>query len=362
MRKKTAALAIVTTGLALGGCSVIGALLGLTDILLLGVTPADGFADAASAEAGQAKIAVAGEGEGGLPIIPALSLLEVEDENGEPVDIEEGEEVPGHAAGSFVLLVDGSGSMENTSTECADCPTDPERFRVQAAKELSKKLAACGPDWRQSLMEFTTEAYGGEFQSARVLADFGTEPEELSVAAEGLTSYGGTPIWDATSEVLASLTDDASEAFAAAEADESADTASPGVDDWGVGLVVISDGTDTHSIQSLDALIGQAQSAGVPIHAIGLGPASDSVEEYGADPQAVEDLRRLAKETGGYYGFVSSPDELPQLAQNVAMATCGGYQEMTVRFAEPKQSGERVNGRLKLANTDLSVPFTFTAP
>ncbi len=362
MRKHTAALAIATTGLALGGCSVLGALLGLTDLLLLGVTPADGFADAASADAGRAKIAVAGEGEGGGPLIPALSLLEVEDEDGEPVEIEEGEEVAGHVAGSFVLLVDGSGSMENTSTECANCPTDPQRFRVQAARELSKKLAACGPDWRQALMEFTTEAYGGELQSTRVLADFGTAPEDLSVAAEGLTSYGGTPIWDATAEVLTSLTADATDAYAAAEAGADADTASPGVDDWGVGLVVISDGTDTHSIRSLDDLIGQAQAAGVPIHAIGLGPASDSVEEYGADPQAVEDLRRLAKETGGYYGFVSSPDELPALAQSVAMATCGGYQELTVRFAQPRPSGERVNGRLKLANTDLSVPFTFTAP
>jgi hypothetical protein len=361
MNKTRTALAITTLGLGLAGCGVLDALLKLSDLSLLGVTPAAGFADVGGSDAGKATIAVGAEDKGGLPIIPPLSLLEVEDEDGNPVDIEEGEEVPGHLAGSMVLLVDGSGSMENTSPDCADCPTDPSRHRVQAAKELSKKLQACGPDWRQSLMEFTTEASDPQLSSTRVLADFGAEPDEVGAAADGLSSYGGTPIWDSTYEVIGLLAGDASEAFAASEAGE-LDSASPGVDEWGTGLVVISDGTDTSSVTSLDQLIQRANEAGIAVHTIGLGPASDSVEEYGTEPAAIEDLRRLAKETGGYYGFVSSPDELPGLAESIAKASCGGYQELTVRFAEPKASGERVNGKLKLANTDLAVPFTFTAP
>lgn len=361
MNKTQATLAITTLGLGLAGCGVLDALLKLSDLLLLGVTPAESFSDASSVDAGKATIAVGAEDKGGIPLIPPLGLLEVEDEDGNPVEIEEGEEVPGHIAGSMVLLVDGSGSMENTSADCADCPTDPARYRVQAAKELSKKLQACGPDWRQSLMEFTTTASDPQLMSTRVLADFGAEPAEVGAAADMLSSYGGTPIWDSTYEVIGLLAGDASESFAAAEAGED-DSASPGIDEWGTGLVVISDGTDTSSIATLDQLIGRAQEAGIAVHTIGLGPASDSVEEYGAEPAAVEDLRRLAKETGGYYGYVSSPDELPELADHIAKASCGGYQELTVRFAEPKPSGERVNGRLKLANTALSVPFTFTAP
>lgn len=361
MDKTKAALAITTLGLGLAGCGVIDALLKLSDLLLLGVTPAESFSDASSADAGKATIAVGAEDNGGIPIIPPLGFLEVEDEAGNPVDIEEGEEVPGHVAGSMVLLVDGSGSMENTSADCDDCPTDPDRHRIQAAKELSKKLQICGPDWRQSLMEFTTTASDPQLMSTRVLADFGAEPAEVSAAADMLSSYGGTPIWDSTYEVIGLLSGDASESFAAAEAGEG-DSGSPGVDAWGTGLVVISDGTDTSSTTTLDQLIVRAQEAGIAVHTIGLGPASDSVEEYGAEPAAIEDLRRLAKETGGYYGYVSSPDELPSLADHIAKASCGGYQEITVRFAEPKPSGERVNGKLKLANTDLSVPFTFTAP
>lgn len=359
MNKTKAALAITTLGLGLAGCGVLDALLKLSDLLLLGVTPAEGFSDTAGADAGKATIAVGAEDKGGIPLIPPLGLLEVEDEDGNPVEIEEGEEVPGHIAGSMVLLVDGSGSMENTSPDCADCPTDPARHRVQAAKELSKKLQSCGPDWRQSLMEFTTTASDPQLTSTRVLAGFDAGPEAVGAAADMLSSYGGTPIWDSTYEVIGLLAGDASEAFSAAEA---GDTAGPGVDAWGTGLVVISDGTDTSSVATLDQLIGRAQEAGIAVHTIGLGPASDSVEEYGAEPAAVADLRRLAKETGGYYGFVSSPDELPALADHIAKASCGGYQELTVRFAEPKPSGERVRGKLKLANTDLSVPFTFTAP
>jgi hypothetical protein len=361
MNKMIPVLACTTLGVGLAGCSVLTSLLQLSDLLLLGVTPAEGFSDPGSADAGLATIAVGAEDDGGFPIIPPLGLLEVEDEDGNPVAIEEGEEVPGHVAGSMVLLVDGSGSMENTSADCADCPTDPDRYRIEAARQLSKKLHACGPDWRQSLMEFTTTASDPQLTSTRILADFGTDPAQVGAAAELLSSYGGTPIWDSTHEVIDLLAGDAGSAFAAAEAGE-VDTGSPGVDEWGTGLVVISDGTDTSSVTSLDQLIDRARSAGISVHTIGLGPASDSTEEYGAEPAAIEDLRRLAKETGGYYGYVSSPDELPLLADHIAKATCGGYQELTVRFATPKPRGERVNGTLKLASTDLAVPFTFTAP
>ncbi|MEC8425632.1 MAG: hypothetical protein VX000_17720, partial [Myxococcota bacterium] len=220
---------------------------------------------------------------------------------------------------------------------------------------------ACGPDWRQSLMEFTTSASDPRLTSTRVLADFGAEPYEVGAAAALLSSDGGTPIWDSTYEVIGLLARDARSSLAAAEAD-TGDTSSPGIDAWGTGLVVISDGTDTRSATTLDQLIVRANEAGIAVHTIGLGPASDSVEEYGAEPAAIVDLRRLAKDTGGYYGYVASPDELPELADHIAKATCGGYRELTVRFAEPKASGERVRGALRLVNTDLSVPFTFTAP
>ena len=139
------------------------------------------------------------------------------------------------------------------------------------------------------------------------------------------------------------------------------DTATPGMDEWGTGLVVISDGADTSSHSSLDGLIGRANELGVAIHAVGLGPASDSAEEFG-QPEAVSQLRHLAAETGGFYGYVATPAELPKLAEHIAMAVCGGYQEVSVRFAEPRPSGERVEGRLGIANTGISVPFTFSVP
>ena len=361
MNKTRAVLAMTAIGLGLSGCSVLAVMVQMQNLSLLGVTPAAGFAERGGADEGKATIAVGAEDGSGIPLIPPLSLLEVQDEDGNPVEIEEGEEVPGQLAGSLVLLIDGSGSMENTSPECADCPTDPLRHRVQAARELSKKLEACGPDWRQSLMEFTTSASDADLTSTRVLAGFDSEPADVGAAADRLTSYGGTPIWDSTAEVIGMLDRDAVDAFAAADADE-ADTASPGVDQWGTALVVVSDGTDTSSVLGLDDVIARANEAGIAVHTIGLGPASDSVEEFGAESEAIADLRRLAKDTGGYYGFVSSPDELPALAADIAKATCGGYQEMTVRFSEPRESGERVNGTLGLANTDLRVPFTFTAP
>jgi hypothetical protein len=356
---RTSAALALTAGLGLSGCAMLGALLSLADISLLGAMPADGFADAGSADQGKVIFAIGGQDPSGMGIIPPLDFLEVEDEDGEPVEIEDGEEVEGHTAGSFVLLIDGSGSMESMSPDCANCPTDPQRFRVEAARVLSKKLGACGPDWRQALMEFSTEAWDDSFDSTRVLAGFDAGPEQLPIAADQLGSYGGTPVWDSTYEVLESLNQDAAEGFSAAEF---GDSGAPGEGDYGTGLVVVSDGTDTSSRRSLNELIGRANALGVSVHTIGLGPASDAVEEFGAQDDAIEDLRRLAKETGGYYGYVSTADELPALADAIAKATCGGYQEMTARFATPRQHGERVNGRIKLKNTDIGVPFTFRAP
>ena len=84
MDKTKAALAITTLGIGLAGCGALDALLKLSDLLLLGVTPAESFSDASSADAGKATIAVGAEDKGGIPIIPPLGFLEVEDEDGNP--------------------------------------------------------------------------------------------------------------------------------------------------------------------------------------------------------------------------------------------------------------------------------------
>lgn len=328
-------LPIIATTIALGGCSLVAALLGLADMFLLGVIPTAGFSDPSSADHGKAEVALGGEDEGGLPMVPPGRLLEVDSDQSD-VEVEDSEEVEGHADGSLVLLSDGSGSMSSS---------DPDRFRVDAATQMAAVLSECGPDWRMALMEFGAGADSG-FDETAIRVDFTTDPSAIAAGAEALTAAGGTPLWDSVVEVLNDLDVDAKDAFEAGA---------------GRGLVVLSDGEDSGSNTSLEGVISQAQDLGIAVHVVGLGDASD-LDDGATNDAAIADLRRLASETGGYFSAVSTAADLPPLAEAVAKAHCGGHTKLTVRFADPPASGEMVTGNVRVRNTDLQVPYRFVAP
>jgi hypothetical protein len=381
MRRSSALALTATLGLGLAGCDILAGLIDFADLDVLGVIPKAGFSSASSADYGKVVFALGAADDGGFSLAPPLQLLQFSDEEGNPIEVEEGEEIPGSDAGTFVLLVDGSSSM---------LTTDPARYRVEAARQVAVRIDECSDHWDQALLEFTTDAPGGKYEHSRMLADFGAPVGNISENADGLDASGSTPLWDATIEVLKGLADHAEdheqELYGADEgAGGSAGEGDPGAEDpaeggspvedappaedplpdefsYGRSLVVISDGADTASWKDLDRVIEVANNAGIHVHAIGLGPASDAETGFGAEPQAIADLRRLALETGGTYGYVSTADELPQQADAIAKAVCGGYTELTAHFADPKPSGERINGRVTLIGTDLGVPFTFTAP
>lgn len=385
MRRRTALALTATLGLGLAGCDLLATALNFDALNLLGIMPKAGFSQATSSDFGDVVFALGAEDNQGFSLAPPLYLLDFEDDNGEPIEVDEGEEIPGSDAGTFVLLVDGSSSM---------LTTDAARFRVEAAAQVASRIEECSDHWDQALLEFTTDAPGGKYQYSRMIADYGAPAQTIAERAEGLEAMGSTPLWDATHEVLAGMDEHADEHEAELmslneqqdDGQEVGDSPAgegtgdlpgeeagqpgegefpeddPGVAIYGRSLVVISDGADTASWKDLDEVIQKAQRAGVSVHAIGLGPASDAETEFGAEPEAIADLRRLALETGGTYGYVSSANQLPTQADAIAKAVCGGYTEVTAHFAIPPASGERVNGRVNLIGTDFGVPFTFTAP
>lgn len=326
--------ALLAGGLVVGGCSLLAELLGLANLFLLGVIPDSEFSNPDAADYGLVEVALGGEDDGGLPIAPPRNLLEVDSDQSD-VEVEDSEEVKGHDQGSLVFLADGSGSMYDS---------DPDYLRKDAAAQLAKALSTCGPDWRMSLMMFGAGATD-DFTDTSVLVDYTTDAAAIAEGAELLGDYGGTPLYDSLTEVLSDLDSDAKGSFEGG--------------DPGRGLVVLSDGEDTESGDSLDDIISKANNLGIAVHAVGLGDASDLA---GGTSQAVEDLRRLASETGGYFGAVSEADELPALADAIAKAHCGGHTKLRVRFKTPPDSGEEVTGNVRIKDTDVGVPFRFIAP
>ena len=349
MRRKALLGLTATLGLGLGGCDMLLDILSLDALSLLGVMPKAGFSRVDRADFGKVVFAVGAEDEGGFSLAPPVSLLEFRDERGELLNVSEEQEVPGADAGSFVLLVDGSSSMLDT---------DPERFRVDAATMVASRIEACSDHWDQALMEFTTGHSGGRMENGRVLASLGSESKAIAEAAQGLDADGMTPLFDATHEVLMRL----DEYSVTHEETVLASEEGPGAATYGRALVVISDGADTASMKSLSRVVETANEAGISVHAIGVGPASDAIDDFWREDDAIEALRQLALQTGGTYGYVSTADELPAQADAIAKAVCGGYTQVTVEFEEPAESGERVHGFVNLAGTPIGLPYTFTAP
>ena len=337
-------------GLGLGGCDMLLDALSLDALNLLGVMPKAGFSRADRDDFGKVVFAVAAEDKTGFSLAPPLSLLEFRNHEGELLQVVEETEVPGADAGSFVLLVDGSASMLDT---------DPDRFRVQAASMVASRIEACSEHWEQALMEFNTEHPGGQLDNGRVLASLGSSGKDIAEAAQGLDAEGMTPLFDATHEVLRRLDDhsrDHEQSLLSAELE------GPGVANYGRALVVISDGADTSSRRSLAKVVETANEAGISVHAIGVGPASDALSEVWREDDAIEALRQLALQTGGTYGYVSTLDELPDQADAIANAVCGGYTQVTVEFDEPAEEGGRMHGFVNLVGTPIGLPYTFTAP
>ena len=327
--------------LSLLGCEVVSKLVDTGELFSLGVIPAQGFADVNSPNYGAVKIFLGKDGG----MNSALGMLEIESDSS-VVTLEEVDDIKGNQQGDLLVLVDGSGSLEQIG--CEICPSDPLRYRVAAVKELTQSLHDCAADWRIGLMEFGPRA-SDEFSRTYVLTDYTVKTEAILESADGLTSEGGTPLWDSLVETLHSMDDSIQENYSTLSLDQ-----------FGKGIIIVSDGKDTESYSVVEDVIDLASELQIPISAVGLGGSSDVSDGFSVS--AVDELRDLAEKTGGFYASVSSPIELPELSSKIASAYCGGYSEAHARFLTPPVSGEIVSGVIRLKNSGFSTPFSFRAP
>ncbi|HCH66655.1 MAG: hypothetical protein CL927_03030 [Deltaproteobacteria bacterium] len=323
--------------LLLSGCEAIKdklqGLLGLADLSLVGVTPADGFADPGSVDHGVFFVALGAEDEKGNLVAPLVDLLEVRDESGEPLVVENSEEREGSNRGSMFVLVDESSSLMET---------DPEEHRKTAVALLAKQLGRCATGWRMTLQGF----YGSS-ENLNEVVPWTDDLSEIEAGADMLSADGATDLYDAVGMSIGMVADDVSSSFNG--------------NDVGAALVVISDGADTASFEwGPTSMLDEAGSAGIPVHTVGLGPASDQAPNASDDLVAL--LRDLSDVSGGVYGAASEASDLPRVAEAIAKAHCGGYSVLVVRHDDPPESGSLVDGEVGVVDTNVSAPFTFVAP
>jgi len=321
--------------MALSGCQAIAeqlaALAGLADLSLVGVTPAKDYGNPDSADHGVFFVALSAENEKGKFLAPALKLLEVKNGSGDALEVEDSEQRDGKDQGSMFVLVDGSGSLMGT---------DPEDHRKEAVALLAQQLSQCSDGWRMTLHSF-------EDSSVNEIVPWTANLSDIETGAEQLSAGGGTNLYDATLQAIDTVDADVDENFSNKNA-------------AGKAVVVVSDGADTSSSASLDDTLDVAGTAGIPVHTVGLGPASDQALD--ADSYLVGVLQEMSEVSDGVYGAASEAADLPRIAEAIAKAHCGGYSVLVVKDSDPAQSGEPVEGSVGVKGTDILAPYKFVAP
>lgn len=396
---------VVAVAIAVGGCGQLGA---FDDVLnnpvvnrisglsLAGVTPASNFR-----ETGNINFSMIPEGEGGeLAQVTSLASsgmkVEVKNDDGtySECDHEGSEDVEPREYNTLTLLLDGSGSMElayppsEYGDVCVTCPHDPKRQRIDAASALVDRVSEASPDSPMSVAEFGPDPTDG-FTVTRLHSDFETDRDVLADALDRVEGYDrvGTPLYDSLAEMIGATAVESQELETTLKErgeipweeqdpnSEEPQTEPDGESEYvGRTIVVLSDGLDNESeAHDLQSVIQLAKDAGVTVYAVGLGPASASA----ADPdlpeanQAVRDLQRLARDTGGFYAAANNPAQLRELYDTLARALTEGYDVETYSCV-PKPThdtpeedcevppvGSRVDGRVSLG--DVQIPWATIA-
>lgn len=349
----------------------LGLLLGLL-LAFMGATPAPDFGQTGQVEfallsqgqtegeaAGDGEFADEGEAGDGKVDATVEYIIEVDEPPGTTATVESIDVKSAEEQGTFTILLDSSGSMEGTFSPgvCDTCPHDPNRQRVSATQIIAKEVLNRSPESRMAVMDWG-EQDGDVFAGTRTLADYTSDSAALEEGATKTSSLGATYIYDALLEILDDMSSDIAENFSTKPVTK--------------GIIIMTDGEDTHSQATLADVIAKANSLEIPIHVVGLGPAGEKFNELFQGTESnvdiVKDLRVLAQDTGGFYASVDNPDELRELAEFIAIGLTGGYTSTTVRLDPVPPSGTIVKGRIFIKDPESGKkvepgePWDFVAP
>jgi Ca-activated chloride channel homolog len=175
---------------------------------------------------------------------------------------------------SLGLIIDNSASMRSK--------------RAQVAAALLTLVHASNPDDQEFVMNFSERPVMAQ--------DFTRDIQKLESTLGKIDSSGPTAMRDALSMGLEHLK-------RLAKNDKKV-------------LLVVTDGEDNSSVETLTRLSREAQQSGVLIYAIGL--LSDDDEDARATIRARRDLDMLTRETGGEVFYPKELAEVDGIAQHVA--------------------------------------------
>jgi VWFA-related protein len=243
----------------------------------------------------------------GEPVGVDATSIEIS-ENGQvmqPVDIRGGGE-GGAEPLTTMLVIDISGSMDKNN-------------KLDAAKEAAKTYVTQMRAGDQAgLMTFDTHTY--------YVQPITTDTQALISAIDGLRSGSDTAMFDALIEAEKNL-----EGVSGRKA-----------------IILLADGLDNHSQNTVDSVIEQIGPSGLTISTIGFGDAN-TASQSGLDEPA---LSSLAEKSGGLYSFASNPDSLRALYEQFGRSLQSEY---AITYVSPAALRDGVNRNLNVTISSAGV-------
>jgi Ca-activated chloride channel homolog len=203
-----------------------------------------------------------------------------------------------------MLVIDISGSMD-------------KNFKLKAAKDAAKAYVNQMRAGDQAgLMTFDTSTYYVQPVTNDISA--------LTKAIDGLKTGGDTSMFDALFEAEKNLS-----SISGRKA-----------------VIVLTDGLDNHSRNTVDSVIEQIGPSGLTISTIGFGDAS-TASQSGLDEGA---LKSLAERSGGIYSFATVSQSLTELYQQFGRTLQSEY---AITYSSPSTLRDGVNRNLTVSLSDV---------
>jgi VWFA-related protein len=203
-----------------------------------------------------------------------------------------------------MLVIDISGSMD-------------KNFKLKAAKDAAKAYVNQMRTGDQAgLMTFDTSTYYVQPVTNDIAA--------LTKAIDGLKTGGDTSMFDALVEAEKNLS-----RISGRKA-----------------VIVLTDGLDNHSHNTVDKVIEQIGPSGLTISTIGFGDAG-TASQSGLDEGA---LKTLAEKSGGIYSFATISQSLTALYQQFGRTLQSEY---AITYSSPSTLRDGVNRNLTVSLTGI---------
>jgi len=206
-----------------------------------------------------------------------------------------------------MLVIDISGSMDKND-------------KIGAAKNAAKAyVSQMRPGDQAGLITYDTNVY--------VVQPITTDVAALTTAIDGLQTGSDTAMYDALVEAEMAL-----ESVSGRKA-----------------IIVLSDGLDNQSQNSVESVITGVGESGITISTIGFGDVEAS-GQFGLDEAA---LKSLSERTGGVYGFATAPAELQSLYEQQGRVLQSEY---GFTYISPSTLRDGVNRNLTISLTTGTIP------